>query len=145
MQVNNSRAILLLILCAISSLWLTSCSQIRKLTYPENFTYITKKDLRNSMHQLNTRLVFLESLFPVDTSPRLEIKKKVIEELDKISLIATEIRGKNEQTNHLVIDDHLDQFLSDISRAKLQVEANPPNYYYAGKITGSCSGCHRYR
>ena len=49
------------------------------------------------------------------------------------------------RTNHLVIDDHIDQFRSDVNDAIRDARANPPNYFALGRLSGSCVGCHKYR
>ena len=53
--------------------------------------------------------------------------------------------GGGVTTNHLVIDDHIDQFKTDVDNAIRDARANPPNYYALGRLAGSCSGCHEFR
>jgi len=48
-------------------------------------------------------------------------------------------------TNHLVIDEHMDEFLHRVMQAKLQAELSPANYFGVGQLTGACTGCHRFR
>ncbi len=124
---------------------LTGCAEIRKLTYPENFTYIEKKDLDSSMHKMSVSLARLDTLVSAASPENLESQDRIIQELNQLKDIATAIRGRGEVTNHLVIDDHIEDFISDIVNAKLAAGDAPPNYYYAGKLAGSCTGCHQYR
>lgn len=48
-------------------------------------------------------------------------------------------------TNHLLIDENIDDFIDQIMRARYLAEANPPNYYGIGRLTGTCNACHRMR
>lgn len=124
---------------------LTGCAEIRKLTYPANFTYIEKKDLDSSMHKMSVSLARLDTLVSAASPASQESQKDIIQELNELKGIASAIRGKGEVTNHLVIDDHIEDFISDIVNAKLFAGDTPPNYYYAGKLAGSCIGCHQFR
>jgi hypothetical protein len=49
------------------------------------------------------------------------------------------------ETNHLLIDDRIDQFKSDVDIALRDTSADPPNYYSLGRLYGSCVACHQYR
>lgn len=126
-------------------LLLSGCSDLRKLTYPRDFTYIDKTDLHNGMFALSASLAKLDALVSANGPVGKDKQKAVIDELNRLDRIANRIRGKGEHTNHLVIDEHMDQFLGDIDNAKLFAENRPPNYYYAGKLAGSCTACHEYR
>ena len=48
-------------------------------------------------------------------------------------------------TSHLLIDENLDEFLTDILKAKFLVQEEPPNYFAVGQLTGSCMACHSER
>jgi hypothetical protein len=49
------------------------------------------------------------------------------------------------QTSHLLIDEHIDDFKSDVRLALREASSDPPNYYALGRLSGSCTGCHQYR
>jgi hypothetical protein len=49
------------------------------------------------------------------------------------------------ETNHLIIDEHIDQFKSDVNVALRNARSDPPNYFPLGKLAGSCDACHQYR
>ena len=137
--------IVVLIVGIFFSLLLAGCAEIRKLTYPANFTYIEKKDLDSSMHKMSVSLARLDTLVSAASPASLEAQKDIIQELSELKGIASAIRGRGGVTNHLAIDDHIEDFISDIVNAKLFAGDTPPNYYYAGKLAGSCTGCHQYR
>lgn len=73
-----------------------------------------------------------------------EQQQRVLETLNKIKGVTDDLGG-GVTTNHLVIDSHIDEFKSDINRAVFNARSNPPNYFALGRLSGSCTGCHKYR
>lgn len=71
-------------------------------------------------------------------------QQRTLELLKKIEALTAEF-GSGVTTNHLVIDDHIDEFKIDVHTAIRNARANPPNYFAIGHLTGSCIGCHKYR
>lgn len=71
-------------------------------------------------------------------------QQRLLELLNKIEDLTAEF-GSGITTNHLVIDDHIDDFKTDVHNAIRNARANPPNYYALGHLTGSCLGCHKFR
>ena len=120
------------------------CAQVRKATYPRDFVYLEHKQLRNKMVQFSFYLRRLDEILLDDSDARGDQQQQVIELLDKIGAFTLEL-GSGVSTNHLVIDDHIDQFNIDLSNAMYNARANPPNYFAVGRLIGSCLGCHKYR
>lgn len=125
-------------------LLVNACSDLRKLTYPENITYIEKNELHDVMQRMSVVLAELDQIVAAVTSPH-QADRQVLAQLEKLDLICAELEGGNTITNHSVIDDNIEQFRNDIAHASLMVSAMPSNYYYAGKLSGSCTACHQYR
>lgn len=71
-------------------------------------------------------------------------QQRILDLLGKINDLTAEL-GSGVTTNHLVIDDHIDQFKFDVNAAIRNARADPPNYFALGRLTGSCVGCHKYR
>jgi hypothetical protein len=115
---NRLRLVLVALLCAGV---VFGCAQIRKATYPNDYVYLERDQLRSKM--------VLLSFYDL---------------LNKIKGLTAEFGG-GVTTNHLVIDEHIDDFKIDVSNAIRDARANPPNYYALGRLTGSCVGCHKYR
>ena len=132
---------LLSVICGL--LLMAGCTEIRKLTYPPEFTYIEKSELQGSMHRMAAAMAQLDTLVaagPVNDSTQ----KKILAQLDLIDKIVWELSG-GKSTNHLLLDEHMEQFSADVTKARLMASTSTPNYYYAGHLSGSCSGCHRFR
>ncbi len=133
---------------------LSSCVQFRLLTYPSSFTWIGAEDVQNTMQAMANEMRKLDNLIADEQSPGSS-QREVVEALSEIEYLAAALSvqtpgSDNDSedlpaTNHLLIDEHMDDFLESIYRAKIQAEATPPSYFGVGKLTGGCSACHRYR
>ncbi len=123
------------------------CAQIRKLTYPPDFVYLEKKDIHGLMRAMTDSIVRIDRLVAEDGTGAADAtqQQKIIDELGKLESTAIRISGGFSETHHFVISDNIEQFIGDVSRAKVFASANPPNYYSTGKITGSCLACHQFR
>ena len=120
------------------------CAQIRKATYPRDYVYLERKELRSKMALLGLYIRHLDDAL-VDTSADSdEQQRRVVDLLDKMAALTAEF-GSGITTNHLVIDDHIDEFKTDVNSAIYDARANPPNYVAAGRLIGSCLGCHKFR
>jgi len=71
-------------------------------------------------------------------------QQRILDLLNNIKAATAELGG-GVTTNHLVIDEHIDQFKNDVQAAIFNARSDPPNYFALGRLSGSCSGCHRYR
>lgn len=137
----TSKNKLVLFICGL--LVVAGCAEIRKLTYPPEFTYIEKGELQSSMHRMAAAMGRLDTLVGADPAGDWT-QKEILAQLNVIEEVALELSG-GKTTNHLLLDKHMGQFSSDVAKARLMARTSPPNYYYAGRLSGSCSGCHRFR
>lgn len=120
------------------------CAQIRKVTYPRDYVYLERKEIRSKMALLGLYVRHLDEAL-VDTAVSSdERQQRVVDLLDKMAALTAEF-GSGVTTNHLVIDDHVDEFKSDVNSAIYDARANPPNYVAASRLIGSCLGCHKFR
>jgi|GEM_PF-1674796 len=142
-------------------LLLGACEQIRLLTYPADFVWLDERGVHDIMYRMADSMIRLDELIgqdgesaQLDADERERQRTAVDEELSALDEIATalaagvstEADGKSlPRTNHLLIDEHIDDFIDDVARARRFVAEQPPNYYAAGRLGGSCTGCHRWR
>lgn len=133
------------IILILGALSIISCAQIRELTYPEDFTYLEKKEVDSLMKRMGESIGKLDQLVaeaePSDTSQQ----QKIITELDILEVYATRLSGGHTQTNQFVIGDHIEGFISDIGTAKMFARMSPPKYYKVDNVTNGCAGCHQFR
>ena len=126
------------------SMLLTGCAEVRKLTYPPQFVYVDKERLQGSMHRMAAAMGRLDTLVAAD-SLGASAQTEILAQLDVIDEAAHELSGGKALTNHLLLDEHMAQFNADVAKARLMARSSPPNYYYAGRLSGSCSACHQFR
>lgn len=123
---------------------LSGCAQIRKVTYPRDYVYLERKELRSKMALLGFYIRQLDDVLVDTTADSDEQQQRIVDLLHKMAGLTAEF-GSGITTNHLVIDDHIDEFKTDVNSAIYDARANPPNYATAGRLTGSCLGCHKFR
>jgi len=135
------RLLLIALLCAAV---VFGCAQIRKVTYPKDFVYLERKELRSKMALLNFYIRQLDAVPPYYSIDSADEQQRILNLLNNIKDLTAELGG-GRMTNHLVIDDHIDEFKSDVDIAIRGASTNPPNYFALGRLVGSCTGCHKYR
>ena len=134
--------ILLALLCA--GLFF-GCAQIRKTTYPSDFVYLERQQVTSEMALLSLYMRQLDQILLDDSTVSSEQQERILAILSKIEASTTKLGAGNVRTNHLVIDDHIDQFRDDVYSAINNASADPPNYFALGRLSGSCVGCHKFR
>jgi hypothetical protein len=125
---------------------LTDCAgvpaRLRRHTYPPNFRYIDRTQLHSAMWQLADTATALDRVMRqpgvIDTARRAEIKRLLEAMLATTGTLQTQGRP----TNHPLISEHLEEFERDLVQARTGVEADPPNYYLVGTVSGACLTCH---
>lgn len=139
---------------------LGSCASIRHVTYPPDFHYLDSQEVKSVMHEMACHLLQLQQLVVPDAgimpdTPRRVPQDAVLAELDALERTAasltgssgTDVNGKPTRpaTNHLLIDNHIDEFMAQIQRARWLVDNDPPDYYGVGQLAGNCLACHQLR
>jgi hypothetical protein len=125
---------------------LSACTDVpallRSHTYPPNFKYIDRTQLRSAMWQLADATTALDRVMrqpgALDTARRAEVRRLLAAMLVTTSTLQTQGRP----TNHPLISDHLEEFERNLIQARTGVEAEPPNYYLVGTVSGACLTCH---
>ncbi|WP_395343224.1 hypothetical protein PN836_002920 [Ningiella sp. W23] len=142
----------ILIIIAICLLILVACSNdvaksLRKVTYPPDFTYTEPAQVRSNMDELALQMRLLDqALVPPQDDDELAMERQrneVLTSLKEMSKIATELSAGNGGSNHPYMQDYLRDFAKKVDRAKVNASFAQPNYYFAGKVSGGCTNCHR--
>jgi len=121
------------------------CAQVGKNTYPGDFVYLERKQVKSEMQSLSMNMRQIDELLLDNSTVSSEQQQRILAILNRIYKSTETLGAGNVRTNHLVIDDHIDQFRSDVNDAIRDARANPPNYFALGRLSGSCVGCHKYR
>lgn len=135
----------LMVIVLLSISIIIGCSQIRKVTYPQGYVYLEKKEVRSKMALLGFYVRQMDEILYREDSVSHQDQARLLELLSLINKTTSDLHASNRDTNHLVIDEHMDQFKSDVLSAIRGAKENPPNYFAAGQISGSCTACHKFR
>lgn len=123
------------------------CAQIRKVTYPRDFVYLTREDVSSRMHRIAGHMGALQDLLN-DLSLGADgqrVADSMVDHVDAIGQLARELGEGAAGTNHLLLDAHLGEFTDTLESARITLSASPPRFYDTGRLVGSCGACHRFR
>lgn len=123
------------------------CAQIRKLTYPPDFVYLTRQDVNTGMYRIAGHMDALNALLnevPSADDPD-PLADRMLAHVDGIGLVIRELGAGASGTNHLLIDAHRGEFVDAIERTRVSLQNVPPRFYEVGRLVGSCNACHRFR
>jgi len=127
------------------SILATGCTQNSKVTYPDNFVYLEKKLVTSEMWLLSDYMRQIDEILSDDSTISSEQQAQIANILSLIDASTDSLGAGSVKTNHLIIDDHIDQFKTDVNVALRNARSDPPNYFPLGKLAGSCVACHQYR
>ena len=135
----------LLWLLVLSVFLAVGCEQLRQQTYPGDFVYLKHNEVTGEMALLSSYMSQLDEIMLDDATVSSEQQQQILSVLSNIDASASRLGAGNVRTNHLVIDEHIDQFTLDVNTAIRDARADPPNYFSLGRLSGSCAGCHKFR
>jgi hypothetical protein len=124
---------------------LFSCAQTRKTTYPDDYVYLDPGQVISKMARLSSYMSKIDEILLEDSVTSSEQQARIEDILVSMNDTLDSFITGNVQTSHLVIDDHIEQFKSDLNLALYNVRSDPPNYFALGRLSGSCAACHQYR
>ena len=132
----------LFVITLLCSGLLYGCAQ---KTYPDNYVYLGQKQITSEMALLSDYMRQIDEILFDDSTISSEQQVQIAKILLLIDASADSLGAGSVETNHLIIDDHIDQFKSDVNVALRNARSDPPNYFPLGKLAGSCVACHQYR
>ncbi len=126
---------------------LVSCTNnalenIRKVTYPPDFNYISKSKISSTMHQLALYTTLLDNSFRDTSLINEEQISNAIGILRKMESLSSDLGSESLSSNHNLISNNIDQFRERVIDARVGLQQNPPNYYRVGAISAYCLNCH---
>ena len=130
----------------ISAAVLAGCAdmpaRLRRHTYPPNFKYISRSEIRSVMWRLAADVRDLDDLMrqpePIDDARRA----RIAEILASMDAAARELATEGRPSNHPLIEDNLEGLRRALDAARVSVESGRPNSYLVGSVSGACLGCH---
>lgn len=128
------------------TLALVSCSDlagtVRKVTYPPGFTYVSRDELDSRMHELAYELQQLDLALAPERDALSEQQQQVVGILRKMERIAGGIQAGEAGSNHPFLQNDMTSFLTILGQARASASMTPPQYFGAGRVSGSCTNCH---
>ena len=128
--------------CFIAVVLSAGCTQVEVKPYPPNMVYLDDDNIESAMQRLNTSMWTINDIFDNNEHISSYERERIISLLQQMEEEAIQLGAGTQKTNHLFIDENIDQFKYDIEAARKAVAAEPPNYYLAGRLSGSCIACH---
>lgn len=119
-----------------------TAGQLREHTYPQAFQYIARQELHTAMGRLARSAYQLDERLRDDATLDAEDQAEVVRLLQDMEATAKDLADGSASTNHPLIDRNLPGFVRNIEQARKAAEAEPPSYFLAGTVTGSCVACH---
>jgi len=144
MNKNFKSTLINLLLAVLLVSGIIGCSQIRELTYPDDFIYLENKQVKSLMREMGDSVERLSQLVSNSSDSEID-SQQVIASLSELESISSRIIGGHTETNQLFISEHIEGFMTDIGTAKMFVKSTPPNYSKAKDISNSCQECHQLR
>lgn len=136
----------LILICACAQL--AGCTdlarRVRPYTYPPDFRYIERDQLRSAMWRLAYHVRELDRAVDDGKTPQ-EQREEVLKQLDGMDAALQTLDTSGGPSNHPKIDMNLPKFRQDIRLARAAAERDPPNFAQAHSLTGACVYCHGAR
>ena len=115
---------------------------MRVRSYPPDIVYLDDQQIESTMLRLSADIWTINDIFDNNEHISGFNRERIIDLLKEMEKEAVTLGAGTQKTNHLLIDNNIDQFRYDVQAARAAVEAEPPNYYLAGRLSGSCLACH---
>ena len=134
-----------LILATLIAVQLSGCADlarwVRQYTYPPEFRYVERDEVRAAMRQLALHSRQLNELLLQDQAPQ-DHRGEMIEHLRAMEQAAEKLDQPGWPTNHPKVDMNLPTFRRDLKFAREGIEREPPNFALAALVRGACDPCH---
>jgi outer membrane murein-binding lipoprotein Lpp len=120
----------------------TNSDYFPQIANPPPFDYVDGEELRSNMHKLAFELQQLDMALVDAYVDRPSFQRQIVDSIKNIERIGGYIQETDLAVRHPFLQDDMDRFLSDVSRARRDAERSVPRYYMAGRISGGCINCH---
>ena len=149
LSMSFKKLVLITVTCATVLVGCSSqfAASMRKVTYAPDFKYTEQSVLRSDMDKLAQQLSLLELALikPYGETPEeVEIQREeVLSALKNMSAIAARLKSGNAGANHPFMETYMQDFIARIDKARTAASLQEPRYFFAGKVSGSCTSCHK--
>ena len=143
MKLNECLAMMILVVPFVGCQAWTPIGPVRVSPLPPDLEYLPPAQVRSSMWVLAAEVNHIEQLLtsPADRDRGTQ-REAIRGSLERMKIAARTLDQPGRSSQHPVVNQHLGNFVERIERAKRALDRDPPNYYPASTITGSCFLCH---
>ena len=121
----------------------TSIGGVRATSFPPDLTYIPKERLQMAMWVLAAEIQELERVLSIRKEVATESQRvTVVAILERMRVAAATLEEPGRSSQHPVLNQNLDVFINRLERAKRSLDREPPDFFPASTIAGSCYLCH---
>ena len=135
---------------SLSLYFFIGCAQtaenVRKVTYPPNFKYISKSQLKTKMGSLLEQVQILDNTLLIDENDAEQTPDQttIIMALTTIERTANELDARQVGSNHPFLMDQMGSFLNRVRDAKFAAMQTPPHYDPIDRVIEGCARCHTH-
>jgi hypothetical protein len=115
---------------------------LRRHTYSPDFNYLTQEQLETTMGRFARLVTQLNAIMAADPEIDAAERERIIDLLRRLEDESRALGPGGWPSNHPRISAHVGSLRRDVERARQAAERDPPNYFWAGSISGACSYCH---
>jgi hypothetical protein len=116
---------------------------VRATTFPPDLGYLPPAQIRTAMWVLAAEIKELERVLRVqEEGSRVDRRLETRAILERMRIAAHTLDQPGRSSQHPVLNENLKLFMDRLERAKRAVDREPPDYYVASTIAGSCYLCH---
>ena len=134
---------LFLFMTAVACQVRTPIGPVRATSMAPDLKYLPPEEIRTSMWVLAAETQHLETLLADPTAYEGPALRTLVRgALERMRIAATTLDQPGRTTQHPVINQNLENFVGRLERARRAVDRDPPSYFLASSIAGSCFVCH---
>ena len=135
--------VLISLLLLLGCLAETPIGPFRATMTAPDLQYLPPAKIRTTMWVLAAETQHLERLMSDPTDEERKAMQSLVSgSLGRMRNAARTLDEPGRSTQHPLLNQNLERFLGRLVRAKRAVDREPPNYFPASSIAGSCSLCH---
>jgi len=140
---GSHRVVLIVMFVLLALACRVPLESVRATTFPPDLDYIPPNEVRTSMWVLAAEVKHLEDLLAEPSAGDPNFKQaEVGRTLDRMRVALKSLDRPGRSSQHPALNEHLGQFVERLDRAERAAEREPPNYFPASTIAGSCFLCH---
>lgn len=100
-------------------------------------------DLHEAMWQMARAVERVNVIFRRTDAPLTRAEQReIVSLLEEMEDVAARLAMDDARNLHPVLGENIDLFRMDLAASRKNASANPPNFFMAGTIAGSCAHCH---